>query len=279
MERIKKYWWVLGLFLVLPLLLNFLLQIPAFTPIVGDNVSWLGFWGTYLGAIISASVAFIILAIQHKQNSEENKRNRDLQIEENKRNRLLQINVIKHQQDQARLNRIIEISAKLITDMDVSKLYTICRHLGDSSYNSIDLLNEYSCSMWNHCDELELYIGLDRSGFSIRLNTFAFSYDNILRDIRRIIRLFSDNNWCVNIPTLEEFAEGASEEMKPIIAECIASRKYTLNYNDCHDIICGGILFLDKKRLEMNKHIRDYISAEKERIDRMLVEQQSGEVK
>ena len=31
---IKKYWWILVLFLVLPVAMNFLLQIPAFTPIV-----------------------------------------------------------------------------------------------------------------------------------------------------------------------------------------------------------------------------------------------------
>ena len=276
---IKKYWWILVLFLVLPVAMNFLLQIPAFTPIVGDNVTWLGFWGSYLGAIISAGVAFVILAIQHKQNREENKRNRELQIEENQRNRKLQKNVIKHQQEQARLNRITEIAAKLITDTDVSKLYTICRHLGDSSYNSIDLINELSSRIWNHREELGLYAGFDQKSFMIRLNSFVSSYDAVLRDIRGIIRLFSRSNWDVNIPTLEKFTESASDEMKPIIEKCIASKDYFLKYNDCHEIICGGILFLDKKRLEMNKRIRDYITSEEERIDNILVEEQPDATK
>ena len=277
MGWIKKYWWIGLLFLVLPVVINFVLLIPAFTPIVGDNTIWLGFWGSYLGAIISASVAFIILAIQHKQNREENKRNRELQIEENQRNRQLQINVIKHQQEQARLNRITEIAAKLITDTDVSKLYSICRHLGDSSYNSIDQLNEFSSSIRNHCDELRLYVGVD--SFFLRLKSLMFPYENVLVDIMGIIRLFSSNNWYVKIPTLNEFVEGTSREMKFIITEYIASKDSYLNYNDCYEIICSEIYFMDKKQSDINKHIQDYISAEKERIDNILTEQQPEEAK
>jgi hypothetical protein len=81
----------------------------------------------------------------------------------------------------------------------------------------------------------------------------------------------------VKISTFNEFVEGASREMKSIITECIAS-KDSYNYNDCYEIICSGIYFMDKKQSDINKHIQDYISAEKVRIDNILVEEQPNEV-
>ena len=76
-DWIKKYWWVFPFILLLPFVINFILLIPAFSPIVGENTDWLSFWGGYLGAIISAGVAFAILHIQRKDNEEDNKNNRE----------------------------------------------------------------------------------------------------------------------------------------------------------------------------------------------------------
>lgn len=106
---IKKYWWVALIILLLPITLNFILLIPSFTTIVGDEIVWLSFWGGYLGAIISTATAFIILYIQQKENKSENKKNRtdnetqnDLNRVENEKlnraNRLLQLNIMKYYQ-------------------------------------------------------------------------------------------------------------------------------------------------------------------------------------
>ena len=59
MEIIKKYWWsfILAL-IVVPIALNFILLIPAFTPIVGDNQTWLSFIGTLIGALASFAMIF-----------------------------------------------------------------------------------------------------------------------------------------------------------------------------------------------------------------------------
>mgnify|MGYP003293262511 CR=1 FL=1 len=81
MKCIKKYWWILILIIILPTMVNLILVTP--TPcsltIAGNNVDWLSFWGCYLGAIISTGSAFIILAVQYKQNHIENSKNRELQ--------------------------------------------------------------------------------------------------------------------------------------------------------------------------------------------------------
>ena len=47
--------------LITPFLLNYILLIPAFTNIVGNNRDWLQFYGSYIGAIVGACVAIYVL--------------------------------------------------------------------------------------------------------------------------------------------------------------------------------------------------------------------------
>lgn len=57
---LKKYWVIfLMIALLIPIMLNFILLIPAFTNIVGTKTDWLEFWGTYLSAIASFAMVFI----------------------------------------------------------------------------------------------------------------------------------------------------------------------------------------------------------------------------
>lgn len=105
----KKYWWIALVILLMPIALNFILLIPPFTAIVGDEIVWLSFWGGYLGAIISTATAFVILYIQRKDNESENKKNRvnnEVQNQQNRvenerlnrENRQLQLNIMKYHQ-------------------------------------------------------------------------------------------------------------------------------------------------------------------------------------
>ena len=49
-------------------------------PITGDSTSWLDFWGSYIGAVLSSAIALYILYKQNQQNHIENIANRDLQL-------------------------------------------------------------------------------------------------------------------------------------------------------------------------------------------------------
>lgn len=55
---------------IIPLLINFFIQIPAVFHIVGEPVNWLMFWPTYLGAIAS-SVMIFVTCLTLKQNKEQ----------------------------------------------------------------------------------------------------------------------------------------------------------------------------------------------------------------
>lgn len=78
---IKKYWWAILIVIIAPVLINYLILKPAFFNFVGKDTDWLGFWGAYIGTILSSVIAFYVLHKQLEQNQKENKSNRELQID------------------------------------------------------------------------------------------------------------------------------------------------------------------------------------------------------
>ena len=76
MEWIKKHTTLLVVIiiafaLVLPICINALYLVNTDCEILHKPSEWTTFWGSYLGAIISAGVAFIILHIQRKDNEKD----------------------------------------------------------------------------------------------------------------------------------------------------------------------------------------------------------------
>lgn len=101
---LKRYWWIIVLVLAAPIMLNYIILIPAVGQIVGDSTDWLSFWGGYLSAIISAIIAFVILIVQREDNRLENVENREENKKENIKNREIQIKVLEYQQQKEWLN-------------------------------------------------------------------------------------------------------------------------------------------------------------------------------
>lgn len=77
---LKKYWWAIPVVVLAPLIINWFILCPAFFCFVGKDTDWLGFWGAYIGTILSSVVAFYVLYKQLEQNHAENRYNRELQI-------------------------------------------------------------------------------------------------------------------------------------------------------------------------------------------------------
>ena len=77
---IKKYAIQLLLIIVTPLIINILMVQPILFPITGDSSSWLDFWGSYIGAVLSSAIAVYILYKQNQQNHIENIANRKIQL-------------------------------------------------------------------------------------------------------------------------------------------------------------------------------------------------------
>ena len=96
---LKKYWYWVLLILLAPIAINFILLIPVFLPIAGDDKTWLAFWGSYSSALITSMITLFVLYRQLMQNQKENEENRKTNKEENEKNRQLQLRVLKHQQE------------------------------------------------------------------------------------------------------------------------------------------------------------------------------------
>lgn len=77
---LKRYWWIILAVVLAPLIINVLILWPAFFCFVGEDTDWLGFWGAYIGTILSSVIAFYVLHKQLEQNHVENRNNRELQI-------------------------------------------------------------------------------------------------------------------------------------------------------------------------------------------------------
>ena len=69
---LKKYWWAFLVLIIAPVLINYLILKPAFFNFVGKDTDWLGFWGAYIGTILSSVIAFYVLYKQLEQNHNEN---------------------------------------------------------------------------------------------------------------------------------------------------------------------------------------------------------------
>lgn len=59
----KKLWFVavLAILIAIPFVLNAIIRLPRFTEIVGDETDWLSFHGSYIGAVVGASISFIVM--------------------------------------------------------------------------------------------------------------------------------------------------------------------------------------------------------------------------
>lgn len=99
MQKKKKRILISSILLILicPILINALMLIPCKWA-SGDN-TWIGFWGSYLGSMLSASAAFAILYVQRRDNHKENSNNRQANQKENVENRKLQIKEIQYRQE------------------------------------------------------------------------------------------------------------------------------------------------------------------------------------
>ena len=123
---LKRYGWVILIIFGLPILLNFLVFMPKSKLSVGSQHDWMSFWGSYLGATISALVAFVILYIQRKDNKIENSKNKQLQL-----------NVLSYQQEVQWLSELRKAIANHICAYRDSDIKEIVNNSYESSYDSI----------------------------------------------------------------------------------------------------------------------------------------------
>lgn len=212
MERVKKHpiittIIVITIVLVLPLCINVITKVKIDCNILQEPSEWTKFCGEYLGTIISAVVAFIILYVQRNDNKEQNSKNRienealnEKNRSENKKqnqaNRQLQLSILKYQQEMQWLKELKIKCIEYINGFDKNGVVNITSLMLNDDYrynkNNIEKLLEQLCAKKNN------------SEFSFRLmfDMFDEQEQHIIKDLDYYSNLYKvilyDLSWLYN---------------------------------------------------------------------------------
>ena len=194
MAQDKKYiyaWIIIAIILATPIIINWLILEPSFFEYIGTGVDWLSFWGGYIGAIISAGVAFAILHIQRKDNEKQNEANRTLQI-----------NVLKHQQKTQWLNELKGKCLEYYLGFDINALIDFKGSINifaTTQKDSFDTLKELcekknsSAFSFGLMFPPQEYLDEKEYGFLATLKDYSNIYNVVLFDIIWLCQLIEKN--------------------------------------------------------------------------------------
>lgn len=284
-DILKKYWWAVAAITLAPVVINFVLQIPAFVQIVGDNTDWLTFWGNYLGGSISALVALFVLFKTLQQNHEENEKNRTANEEaneknriaieqENKANRELQIRVIKHQQEMQWLNLFRQASAQYIQIYNTNDLIAIANVLAvnpQEAHNMLKPLFDRAVIYDTHFAYLRKENN-DAEELMKKISPKFKRYNDVLQDVQQIITfrkmypvtMFGQLVTRIPIMTM-------SQTMKDTITRMTTPK----SYNSMQPFVDVVIIRINDIKDDLNyiqTLLYNYIYSEQARIDKILEE-------
>ena len=189
LRHIKKYYIQLLLIIATPLIINTLMVQPMLFPITGDSSSWLGFWGSYIGAVLSSAIALYILYKQNQQNHVENIANRNLQL-----------SVIKYNQELDKLRdlrtalvdfqasfdymEITNIASKFIdgyfSEEERARLKYLVRDIDEKGFKATLLLDLMSNS--NSVNEFNLVYNKIYNRYGLILGDFS-SFLDLMQDL------------------------------------------------------------------------------------------------
>ena len=271
---------VLIVVLVLPLGINALYLIGTDCSILHEPSEWTTFWGSYLGGIISAGVAFIILHIQRNDNEKQNRANRKNNEIENRENRQLQLNVLRYQQEQLQLDNFILRSSKLIAALNPLALKTVCKRIQQNNVSAIeaDVLNRLDVIL-NIQQEFCLHLSGDNKAqkqFGDNVNIIVDHFKDVLCNIQNFLIIISVTGIPIRYQLLREYAEvssNMSEELRNAIISYTPSPIEDLK----PEMMWEGIMLslvdeLQGEHTRLYNLIDDYVSYERKRIEKILTD-------
>lgn len=264
-----RYKWIIiiGIILVLlfPIALNYILLIPTNAPILGDSNGWLAFWGCYLGAIISSAIAFTILFIQRKDNHQENRNNRQLEL-----------NILAYQQQCQWLAELRKAMADYINLYNENELKEIINYI---KFGNIDMVLPKIKKLYDDLTKIDSMIAMIMAENAQRGNkhTYKGSFSEnqiklsvIISDLQFLAMMF-----CYKVPVLNtladaEFQQRASDNLKRLLQQ--QNKNVILDYNQIFVIANSIIQPLPAIFEEVRNTAFIYIQEEKTRIDLILEE-------
>lgn len=271
-DVLKKYWWVVIIVIVMPIVVNFILLIPAFLPIVGKNTHWLAFLGGYIGSLISTFGAWLILCCQLKQNHDENKKNRTANKKANEQNRKLQLNILLYQQEQAWLNQFRKAAAEYVSLYSYNDLVDVANIAREENpYKAFYLVKE----LFSRAGKADLNLAFIQreSDLFEKLNkdkTTLFVFYNQVLDDLQILLTIRISNPEVSLKDGRNTVNGLSDDMQNIIDQTIEECPQDNIKNQFNTAIMTRIRLIETCEEELRTRFNEYINLEQTRINSIL---------
>lgn len=279
-ELLKTYWWVIVIILIAPVFLNFIILIPAFSPIVGSNSEWLSFHGSYIGSVISSMITLLVLYKQLQYNHEENEETRRENQTVNEKNRHLQLNILKYEQERQWLQEMRSACINNIDSYNLNDIREVCTAFTSHNYEYI------SPKIKNIIDKLDytdttvcslLPIEEDESTYTFRMQreTSYKKYMLMIQDIE-ILAIFLNKDY-VMIQEGLSYARFSSEVKNNVNAKIV--RPCLSSITDVNAQLAQ--IALDRLYTQKNIYVHmrtesfNYLKEQQKRINKILTEEHS----
>lgn len=229
---------------IIPILINSLILKPRLFESVGSGVDWLMFWGGYLGAIISASAAFIILYIQRKDNERQNKENR--RVYEN--NRQLQISILEYQKKSQWLENLKSNCIDYYNAFNQNDIIDLFNLINKNNANSIMEAKQFVNSLIDRHNKvvfaLEFLFPQNKDKEEIKLffklEEYNHVYQALIKDAQYIIiQLEKDSDTNLLIDGIDEYEKRnvIPQVTNNRIVSILRSKKYISKIGGLTDIL------------------------------------------
>ena len=254
--------------LVIPITLNFILLFPALTPIIGNNLDWLSFWGRY----ISAAMAFIVLHVQRIDNKRESENNRRENERLNEENRKLQFNILKHQQEMQWLNTFRQASVEYVSAYTYNDLVYSVNVMLESPHKAFYELKNLLDRLAK-CDTNLKYInarGNNRRELYNICDSFFILYNDVVDDIQNmIVYIINSKELTFEGFYTESKQMQITDEMKMIINFIFTQPGLNMSQR-FNDVAMRRIKIIEERAEKIKTVFSSYITTEQQRIDNIL---------
>lgn len=278
---------VIAITLLLPLGINAAYLVETDCSILHKPSEWTTFWGSYLGSIISAGVAFIILYIQRKDNEKQNDENRISNEVQNFANRELQYSIIRYQQERSCYDGLCDAGVENICAYKITDIlyYLISLATFDiTKIKSLDDFKPYLLKISASSDRLDktnsmmvLLINRDSDEakeYHSKRNDAYNRFQTLLEDVKILVTCSISND----INGLKNTISNESLVLSSIASEMING--YIKRSNDIFkpmsfmsDVIIPRIRAEENLHKKVQEFTYKYIQSEKQRIDNLLNEE------
>ena len=275
-QFLHKYWWEIILIIVIifgtPLLLNKLILRPKRFAIVGDGSDWLMFWGTYLGSIISALVAFFVLFKQLKQNHAENEENRATNAQENEKNRIQQYNRLMYEQETKRLDTLKSTCIDLLAAHSDNNLIFLINSMWYDPNKALFIVKDLISKSYESHSKFDFAIEENKPSIINYVTSVITVYQSAILDIQNIITFRINHTEDSPIQEFGDYIKScASENMQDLTRSNIAKQKSDINMKRLqYDIALDRVNQYQQVPKQLYKRLYNFIQSEQDRINKII---------